>query len=67
MLICQQEWKENFNGTETTVFENTAKSVYAFGFFFSFVLLGLIAHFIRPETIMCDLTNSKLSWVIFAE
>lgn len=36
-------------------------------FFFSFVLLGLIAHFIRPETIMCDLTNSELSWVIFAE
>lgn len=33
MLVCQQGWKGNFNGTETTVFENTATSVYVLGFF----------------------------------
>lgn len=67
MLVWQQGWKGNFSGAETTVFENTAKSVFGFLVFSSFVLLGLIAHFIRPEAIMCVLTSSALSWMVFAE
>lgn len=38
MLVCQQGWKGNVSGAETTVFENTVKSVYAFGFLVFFFL-----------------------------
>lgn len=45
----------------------TQLKVFTLLVFFSLMLLGLIAHFIRPRTIMCDLTDSELSWMVFTE